>query len=521
MVEKERCLYEVLGVSLQATDDELKKAYRKQALIFHPDKNKDNDDATKNFQLVQQAYEVLSDSHERAWYDAHRDQILRGEDVHEGSSEPYATQASNINILRFFSGSAYRGYGDDDNGYYTVFSQLFNDIHDEERERVQCLSPDGDIDVAPDFGTSDSPWEEVRQFYTFWENFSSQRSFGFAEKWNLAEAPNREIRRAMERENKKERTRAKKEFNQMLRDLVAYVKKRDRRVAKRREDVERVNEEKRAANEARAAAGKREKEQRRKEWEAVKDKELEYVDELIEQMELNQPDDDASKDSNEYYCSACKKRFRSQAQWVNHEKSKKHKERVQAMQEELLANDDEFQEVHMVQESVIAGPAGQSPEEPLGRDEEQSDLEPQDEEDDDDAQERGSGEAGGKSTQDGASDPAEGSFESEEEELQYMQISRATAKKKKKKAQAKQRRMQQVDNFAVLESSSEGEQRTPRPRKQEVSFDLGDPETQPSQAAVENGEKGAESESSSKKGILQPFTCQTCARVGNAGCAED
>mmetsp|Transcript_28108 Transcript_28108/g.110515 ORF Transcript_28108/g.110515 Transcript_28108/m.110515 type:complete len:279 (-) Transcript_28108:1543-2379(-) len=48
------------------------------------------------------------------------------------------------------------------------------------------------------------------------QNFSSQRSFGFAEKWNLAEAPNREIRRAMERENKKERTRAKKEFNQMV-----------------------------------------------------------------------------------------------------------------------------------------------------------------------------------------------------------------------------------------------------------------------------------------------------------------
>mmetsp|Transcript_28105 Transcript_28105/g.110490 ORF Transcript_28105/g.110490 Transcript_28105/m.110490 type:complete len:199 (-) Transcript_28105:1950-2546(-) len=183
MGEKERCLYEVLGVSLQATDEELKKAYRKQALIFHPDKNKDNDEATKNFQLVQQAYEVLSDPHERAWYDAHRDQILRGEDVHEGSSEPYATRASNINILRFFSGSAYRGYGDDDNGYYAVFSQLFNDIHDEERERVQRSSPDEDIDVAPDFGTSDSPWDEVREFYTFWEV-----CFALAVPWSLSYA---------------------------------------------------------------------------------------------------------------------------------------------------------------------------------------------------------------------------------------------------------------------------------------------------------------------------------------------
>jgi len=344
MGEKERCLYEVLGVSLQATDEELKKAYRKQALIFHPDKNKDNDEATKNFQLVQQAYEVLSDPHERAWYDAHRDQILRGEDVHEGSSEPYATRASNINILRFFSGSAYRGYGDDDNGYYAVFSQLFNDIHDEERERVQRSSPDEDIDVAPDFGTSDSPWDEVREFYTFWENFSSQRSFGFAEKWNLAEAPNREIRRAMERENKKERTRAKKEFNQMVcqgsstapqttgmfpsqvstltpvHHVLVFILHVVTRLFNSSEiwshrahmGVSHLfwPHDLQAASEARAAEGKREKAQRRKEWEAVKDKELEYVDELIEQMELNQPDDEARQDSNEYYCSACKKRFR-------------------------------------------------------------------------------------------------------------------------------------------------------------------------------------------------------------------
>mmetsp|Transcript_28115 Transcript_28115/g.110579 ORF Transcript_28115/g.110579 Transcript_28115/m.110579 type:complete len:400 (-) Transcript_28115:1272-2471(-) len=281
------------------------------------------------------------------------------------------------------------------------------------------------------------------------QNFSSQRSFGFAEKWNLAEAPNREIRRAMERENKKERTRAKKEFNQMLRDLVAYVKKRDRRVSKRREDMERINEEKRAASEARAAEGKREKAQRRKEWEAVKDKELEYVDELIEQMELNQPDDEARQDSNEYYCSACKKRFRSKAQWMNHEKSKKHKERVQAIQEELLANDDEFQKVHLVQESVIAGPAEQSPEQPLGRDEDQSDQEGQDEEEDSDAEERGSGETGGNGAQDGASDPAERSVESYGDELQYMQISRAKDKKKKRKAHARQRRMQQADDFTV------------------------------------------------------------------------
>ena len=48
-------------------------------IIRHPDKNLDNsDEAKKEFQLIQAAYEVLSDSQERAWYDKHRDAILLG-----------------------------------------------------------------------------------------------------------------------------------------------------------------------------------------------------------------------------------------------------------------------------------------------------------------------------------------------------------------------------------------------------------------------------------------------------------
>lgn len=74
-----RCHYETLGVQLTATEDDLKKAYRKLALKWHPDKNLDNsDEAKKEFQLIQAAYEVLSDPQERAWYDKHRDAILLG-----------------------------------------------------------------------------------------------------------------------------------------------------------------------------------------------------------------------------------------------------------------------------------------------------------------------------------------------------------------------------------------------------------------------------------------------------------
>lgn len=83
------CYYDLLGVQRTASAEEIKKAYRRQALIWHPgklqlkersnvkqhirlkctiDKNADKvKEATERFAMIQEAYEVLSDVHERAW----------------------------------------------------------------------------------------------------------------------------------------------------------------------------------------------------------------------------------------------------------------------------------------------------------------------------------------------------------------------------------------------------------------------------------------------------------------------
>jgi molecular chaperone DnaJ len=78
--------YEVLGIARDASGDEVKRAYRRLAIKWHPDQNQGNADAEAKFKECAEAYEVLSDAEKRAVYDRHGHAGLRGRAGHDFNS---------------------------------------------------------------------------------------------------------------------------------------------------------------------------------------------------------------------------------------------------------------------------------------------------------------------------------------------------------------------------------------------------------------------------------------------------
>lgn len=124
-------LYETLGITKNATQDEIKSAYRKLALKYHPDRNPDDKVAEEKFKKITAAYDVLSDENKRRQYDSYgsADSYTYGGQ----SSNPYGSNPYGSNPYGYGwgqnAGQGWRGGSwnqETESDFNDAFSQWFN-----------------------------------------------------------------------------------------------------------------------------------------------------------------------------------------------------------------------------------------------------------------------------------------------------------------------------------------------------------------------------------------------------------
>ncbi|KAL1602700.1 hypothetical protein SLS60_006120 [Paraconiothyrium brasiliense] len=341
-VQVKTSYYELLGVERTATEDEIKKAYRRKALELHPDRNYgDVERTTALFADVSTAYEVLSDPQERAWYDAHEGDILRGGDGAGNGGDHYeynmkVTTAEDISRMmgKFRSNI---DFTDSPTGFFGFVRETFDQLA---REEERAGDYEGvQVKEYPSFGHKDDTYESggvVRNFYNVWGGFATVKSFASLDLYRTSDAPDRRVRRLMEKENQKLRERGIREFNVAVQALVAFVRKRDPRYTPNTQTEEqkaKAQRDARKQQQARARAANAAKIQDEADavpdWAKVRDPE-ELLEESEEEIE-----------EEHFECVACRKTFKSERQWEAHEKSKKHQKAIYTLKKKMQ-KDNEF-----------------------------------------------------------------------------------------------------------------------------------------------------------------------------------
>jgi DnaJ-related protein SCJ1 len=100
LVEAGKDYYRILGVTRSSTKDQLKRAYKKKSVQYHPDKNPGDKKAEEKFIEVSQAYEVLSDPEKRRIYDQYGEEGLKSGAGGQGFHDPFDVFAQYVDAMR-------------------------------------------------------------------------------------------------------------------------------------------------------------------------------------------------------------------------------------------------------------------------------------------------------------------------------------------------------------------------------------------------------------------------------------
>jgi DnaJ family protein A protein 5 len=292
--------------------------------------------STTLFAEIQGAYEVLSDVQERAWYDSHRDVILQGGDTSQGGQYSHNVRMTTTDdILKLFlKFNPQMDFSDSPSSFFGGLRETFDQLAREENLTCQ-LENLGPVDY-PSFGHSGDDYNEVvRPFYATWNGFATKKTFAWKDIHRYSEAPDRRIRRLMEKENKRLRDEGVREFNDAVRSLVAFVRKRDPRCkanAQSEAERQKLLRDIAATQAARSRAANEAKLQPHTvpEWARA-----EAHEELSSQSE-------AESEKIHFECVVCRKIFKSEKQFEAHERSKKHLKAVKQLRWEMRAQNKEL-----------------------------------------------------------------------------------------------------------------------------------------------------------------------------------
>lgn len=226
--------YQVLGITKyrwKATEDQIKRAHRKKVLKHHPDKKAaaGRTDDDNFFKCIQKATEVLLDPVRRRQFDS----VDEAADV----DPPTKKQLAKGN-------------------FYKLWGNVFKS-----EARFSKVHP------VPSFGGEDATREEVENFYNFWYNFDSWRTFEYLDEDVPDDNENRDQKRHMERKNANTRKKRKAEDNTRLRQMLDDCSAADERIKRFRKEANAAKNKKRLDREEAERKAKEEAQKKKEEEE--------------------------------------------------------------------------------------------------------------------------------------------------------------------------------------------------------------------------------------------------------------